>query len=152
MIDDLATIKRLREETGVGVMDVKRALEASGGNITKARESLRGYHAVAGAKKSGRDMTQGLIEAYCHLGRIGAMIEVSCETDFVARTADFKAFVHDLALHVAAMNPGDLDELLAQPVFNDESLTVERLVAGMIGKMGENIQIQRFARFALGEE
>ncbi len=145
-------LKQLREETGFGIMDIKRALEDADGDVAKAREILKEKSAMVVAKKADRATKQGLIETYTHLGRIGAMVEVNCETDFVARNDDFKIFVHDLVLHVASMNPTDLDELLSQPFFNDESVTVRQQLDQLVGKIGENIQIKRFARFALGEE
>lgn len=145
-------LKQLREETGVGIMDIKRALEESEGDVEKARQILKERSAMIVAKKSDRETKQGLIETYTHLGRIGAMVEVNCETDFVARNDDFKIFVHDLVLHVASMNPTDLEELLSQPFFNDESVTVRQRLDQLVGKIGENIQIKRFARFELGSE
>jgi elongation factor Ts len=148
----LDILKQLREETGFGIMDIKRALEEAHGDVDKARALLKEKSAMVVAKKADRTTKQGLIETYTHLGRIGAMVEVNCETDFVARNDDFKIFVHDLVLHVASMNPQDMDELLAQPFFNDDSMTVRQQLDQLVGKIGENIQIKRFARFALGEE
>lgn len=148
----LDVLKQLREETGFGIMDIKRALEDANGDVAKARDILKEKSAMVVAKKADRATKQGLIETYTHLGRIGAMVEVNCETDFVARNDDFKIFVHDLVLHVASMNPVDMDELLSQPFFNDESMTVRQRLDQLVGKIGENIQIKRIARFALGEE
>lgn len=148
----LETLKQLREETGFGIMDIKRALEESGEDVAKAREILKERSAKMVEKKAGRETKQGLIETYTHLGRIGAMVEVNCETDFVARGDDFKNFVHDLVLHVASMNPQDVEELMAQPFFKDDSHTIRQLLDQLVGKIGENIQIRRIARFGLGEE
>ncbi len=148
----LDVLKQLRDETGFGIMDIKRALEDAGNDVAKARELLKQQSAMVVAKKADRATKQGLVETYTHLGRIGAMVEVNCETDFVARNEDFKLFVHDLALHVASMDPTDLDELLAQPFFKDESVTIRQALDSLVGKIGENIQIRRFARFALGAE
>jgi elongation factor Ts len=147
---NMDTLKQLREETGMGVMDIKRALEESNGNVEQARTALKERGAMIVAKKAEREAKQGIIDAYTHLGRIGAMVEVNCETDFVARNAEFKTFVHDLALHVASMNPTDVAELLDQPFFKDESVTIRQVLEELVGKIGENIQIKRFARFALG--
>lgn len=144
-------LKQLREETGFGIMDIKRALEEANGDVAGARELLKERSAMVVEKKSGRETKQGLIHTYTHLGRIGAMVEVNCETDFVARNDDFKAFVKELTLHVASMAPQDLDELMNQPFYNDEKVTVRHMLEQMVGKIGENIQIKRFARFALGE-
>lgn len=148
----LNVLRQLREETGFGIMDIKRALEESNGDVDKARQLLQQKSAMVVAKKAQRTTKQGLIETYTHLGRIGAMVEVNCETDFVARNDEFKNFVHDLSLHIASMNPTSVEELLAQPFFKDELLTIRQVLDQMVGKIGENIQIRRFARFELGEE
>jgi elongation factor Ts len=149
---DTSELKKLREETGVGVMDIKRALEETNGDIEKARILLKERSAMIVAKKAERETKQGLIESYTHLGRIGAMVEVNCETDFVARTDDFKGFVHDLVLHIASMNPASVEELLEQPFFKDESITIRQALDELVGRIGENIQIRRFSRFELGQE
>lgn len=151
-MSELNVLKQLREETGVAIMDIKKALDEAGGDVAKAREILKQRSAMIVEKKAGRVTKQGLIETYTHLGRIGAMVEVNCETDFVARNEDFKAFVHDLVLHVASMNPADMDELMQQPFFKDEKVTIRQMLDDLIGKIGENIQIRRFARFELGAE
>jgi elongation factor Ts len=148
----LEVIKQLREETGFGVMDINRALEEANGDVDAARKILKEKSAMIVAKKADRTTKQGLVETYSHLGRIGAMVEVNCETDFVARNEDFKTFVHDLVLHVASMNPTDVEDLMTQPFFKDESMTIRQMVDQLVGKIGENIQIRRFVRFSLGEE
>ena len=162
-----ADIKALRELTGAGIMDSKRALEEAGGDIERAQDILREKGIASAAKKSDRETEQGIIESYIHSGgRIGAMIEANCETDFVARTEDFKALAHDIAMQVAAMNPRFIDEseipdgddvdpqescLLQQPFIKDPGVTIDELVKELIGKLGENIRIRRFSRFSLGE-
>jgi len=158
-------VKELREKTGAGIMDCKRALEATGGDMAKAAELLKEQGLAKAAKKAERVAGQGVIDAYIHAGgRIGAMVEVNCETDFVARTDDFRRLVHDIAMQIAATNPKvignepDLDTsnlseeeiLLKQPFIKDPSTTIEQLVKNSIAKMGENIVIRRFARFELG--
>lgn len=164
-----AMVKELRQRTGAGVMDSKRALEASGGDLAKAEEILKEQGLARAAKKAERTAEQGLIDAYIHAGgRIGSMVEVNCETDFVARTEDFRRLVHDIAMQVAATNPkvvGNEPELAAaetgaqipeeeillkQPFIKDPSMTVEDLVKSTIARVGENIVIRRFARFELG--
>jgi elongation factor Ts len=148
-------------------MDCKRALEESGGDLDKAENILKAAGLAAAVKRASRETKEGLIEAYIHPGaRLGAIVELGCETDFVARTAEFKALAHDLAMQVAAMAPQyirdeDLDEnetrppeevcLLKQTFIKDPSRRVEELVQEAIGKVGENIRINRFSRFALGE-
>jgi len=144
-------IKKLREKTGVGIADCRSALEEAGGDLKKAQQILKEKGLEAAAKKAGRAVGEGLIETYVHAnGKIAAMIEVNCETDFVARTDDFKKLTHELAMQVCAMDPKDVKELLAQPYIRDESKTVEDLVKETISKVGENIVVKRFMRFELG--
>jgi len=160
-------IKELRGRTSAGVMDCKRALDESNGNVDKAEEILRERGIALAAKKAGRDTDQGLIETYIHSGgRIGAMVEVNCETDFVARTQEFSDLAHDIAMQVAAMNPLTVEEeksknptdvedenssLLQQPFIKDPSKNIQDLINEIVGKLGENIRIRRFQRFSLGE-
>lgn len=145
-------IKKLREQTGAAVMEVRAALEEAGGKVERALEILKQRGALRAQKKSGRVTEQGIIDAYIHgEGRIGVLVEVACETDFVARNQDFKKLVHDLALHIAAMNPSDVEELLGQPFVRDETITVGELVNQNISVIGENIKIRRFTRYELGQ-
>ncbi len=144
-------IKSLRAKTGLGINDVKSALEETGGDEAKAIAWLKEKGLSTVAKKADRSTSQGLIDVYAHAGRIGAMVEVNCETDFVARNDDFKAFVHDLALQVASMNPENVDELLKQEFFKDPALTIQDYLHQTITKIGENIRISRISRFELGQ-
>lgn len=144
-------IKALRAKTGLGIHEVKSALEEANGDETKAIEVLKKRGLSTVAKKADRSTSQGLIDSYVHAGRIGALVEVSCETDFVARNDDFKAFVHDLSLQVASMNPENVDELLAQEFFKDSSKTIQQYLNETIAKIGENIKIARFHRIELGQ-
>ncbi len=144
-------IKNLRAKTGLGIHDIKKALEASDGNEEKALQLLKEWGLSTVAKKADRATSQGLIESYSHGGRIGSMVEVNCETDFVARNDDFKSFVRDLALQVAAMKPETVEDLLKQEYFKDPSLTVQDRLTETIAKIGENVKINRIARFELGE-
>ncbi len=161
-------VKELRDQSGAGVMECRRALEASGGNVDRALVFLREQGLARAEKRAGRETRQGAVESYIHGGgRIGAMVEVNCESDFVARTEDFKALAHDLAMQVAATNPlylsaeelpagqdGQVTEicLLDQPFIKDPSKSVRDLVNEVIGKTGENIRVRRFSRFELGAE
>jgi elongation factor Ts len=161
------SIKELRERTGAGIMDCKRALQESNGDLAKAEEILREQGTASAAKKASRATNQGVVESYIHSGgRIGAIVEVNCETDFVARTPDFKELAHDLAMQVAAMSPLYVDDseipdgdevdpqqacILQQPFIKDPSQTVQDLVNEAISKLGENVRVRRFARFSLGE-
>jgi len=148
----LDQIKKLREKTRAGVMDCRRALEASGGEMKKAEAWLRKKGIARAAKKAGRQAQEGLLEVYSHnQGKIVAVVELLCETDFVARTAEFKKLAHELAMQVAAMNPQDAAELLKQPYIRDEKRTVENLVQETAGRLGENVIVRRIARFELGE-
>lgn len=132
-------------------MAIKKALDQSGGDKRKAREVLKSMSAEIAQKKSTRSAKSGMIEAYSHADRIGVLIEVNCETDFVARNFEFRNFVHDLALQIASMDPKDLKQLLKQPFIKDESITIKDLLEAIIGKLGENIIIKRFLRYELGE-
>ncbi|MCC6174103.1 MAG: translation elongation factor Ts [Chloroflexi bacterium] len=164
MAVDASKIKQLREETGAPVMDCKRALEDANGSLEGAKLKLRERGAAIAEKKAGRVAAQGLVDAYIHGGRIGVLVEVNCETDFVARNDDFKRLVHDVAMQIAATNPkvigneegapADLDPnelpLLKQPFIRDEKRTIQELVHEAIGKLGENIVVRRFVRYELG--
>jgi elongation factor Ts len=159
-------VKELRELTGIGILECKRALEETDGDLEKAKESLRQKGLTVAAKRSDRATTQGLVQAYVHHdGRLGALAELNCESDFVARTEDFRQLAQQIALQVAGTNPsyvspeeipegsdGDPKELclLLQPFIRDESLTIQDLLTDIIRKTGENIRIRRFARFELG--
>ena len=126
-------IKQLREETAAGMMDVKKALEESDGDMDGARRVLRERGQAIAAKKSGRETSQGLIDAYVHFnGRVGVLVEVNCETDFVARTPEFKEFARNVALHVASMKPLCVaPEEIPAEVLEEERQIVEKQVAGM---------------------
>ena len=160
-------VKALREQTGSGVMDCKRALEEADGDPAKAEDILREQGVSLAAKKASRTTNEGLIESYIHSGgRIGAIVEVNCETDFVARTQDFQQLAHDLAMQVAAMSPlyvdsADIPEgteansqeecLMQQPFIKDPTKTIQDLVNESVGKLGENVRVRKFTRFSLGE-
>ncbi len=190
-------VKDLRQRTGAGIVDCKAALQESKGNMEGAIEYLRKKGLATAAKKAGRIATEGLIASYIHAGgKIGVLVEINCETDFVAKTEEFQNFVKNMAMHIAAANPqfirredvpshvlekereiyrtqalesgkpekvidkiveGKLERfysetcLLEQTYIRDSDLTVKEVLDGMIGKLGENIAIRRFARFQLGE-
>ena len=160
-------IRTLREQTGAGIMDCKKALEASEGNLNKAADALRLKGFAQVAKRADLVTSQGLIEAYIHTGgRVGGIVSLGCETDFVARTPEFKELAHDIAMQVAAMDPAYLDQsemdagesrppgqvsLLQQPFIKDGSRSVGEVVRELAAKVGENIRVQRFVRLALGE-
>lgn len=190
-------VKDLRQRTGAGIVDCKAALQEAGGSIEAAIDYLRKKGLATAAKKAGRIATDGLVASYIHAGgKMGVLVEINCETDFVAKTGDFHDLVKNMAMHIAAANPqfirredippdvlekekdiyrtqaldsgkpakvidkiveGKLERfysetcLLEQTYIRDSDLTVKEVLDGMIGKLGENIAIRRFARFQLGE-
>lgn len=148
---NLADIKKLRQHSGAGIADCKEALKESNGDMEKAKQYLKQKGFERGAKKGDREVKAGIIDVYSHVGKVGVLVEVLCETDFVARTDDFKNLAHEISLQIASMNPSSLEGLLAQEYIRDNSLTVDQLVKSISGKLGENIQIGRFERIALGE-
>jgi elongation factor Ts len=145
-----ADIAELREQTGMGIMDVKKALDEADGNKGKALELLKARGAHIMAKKADRSAGEGMIEGYVHSGKIGVLVEVNCETDFVARGDDFKTFVHDLALQISSMAPASVEELLEQDFIKGGG-TVGDYLSTVTGKLGERIVIKRFVRYVLGE-
>jgi elongation factor Ts len=191
-------VKRLREITGAGMMDCKRALEETAGDLDRAVEVLRVKGLADAKKRAGRVAREGVVDAYIHMnGRLGVLVEVNCETDFVANTDDFRALARDIAMHVAASDPrwisredvsedeiegerklyaeqareqgkpdgvierivqGKLEAfykdscLLDQPFVRDDTKTVAGLVGETSAKVGEKVEVRRFARFKLGEE
>ena len=167
-------VKALRELTGAGMMDCKRALQEAGGDMARAEEILKTKGLASVAKRADRSTGQGRVDAYVHFNNtVGVLIEVDCETDFVARTEDFVALAKDLALHIAAMNPrylrpedvpaaeieasGETAEkfyeqhvLLAQPFVKDGSQTIEDKIKSTVAKLRENVVVRRFVRYEIG--
>ena len=160
-------VKELRNQCGAGIMECRNALAEVEGDMEKALQILKEKGLLKAKKKAERTTAQGLIDAYIHAGgRIGAMVEVNCETDFVARTDEFKELAHDLAMQIAAQAPQFIAEegipegadvepqtacLLLQPYIRDPSKTVQDIITEAIAKVGENIRVSRFTRFELGE-
>lgn len=159
-------VKELREKTGAGVMECRRALEESGGDIRRAEEILRERGELTAAKKAGREASQGIIDCYIHGGgRIGVLVEVNCESDFVARNEEFRALAHDIAMQIAAMNPqfvapedvpddvaGEREQLalMSQPFIKNPDRTIRDLITEKIAKLRENIRVRRFVRYEVG--
>jgi elongation factor Ts len=167
-------VKELRERTGAGIKECKEILEQTDGNINKAIEILRAKGIEAAAKKATREAREGLIGVYTHYGsRVAALVELNCETDFVARTDDFKNLSNALAQHIVALNPRFISEgevtdeavtesgltrevfvkenvLLAQPFVKDPSKSIEEMIKEAIAKLGENIVVRRFTRYEIG--
>lgn len=143
-------IKKLREDTQASIADCKKALEESSGDYNKAIEWLRKRGIEKAEKKVQRETASGIVESYIHQnGKIGVLIAVLCETDFVARTDEFKNLVHEIAMQIAAMNPKDIETLLKQEYIRDNSKTIEDLIKEVIGKLGENIKIKDFKRLEI---
>jgi len=141
-------VKELRDQTGVSLAECKKALEVSGGNIEQALESLHVASGVTALKKAGRQLGAGVISTYIHSNNaMGAMLELDCETDFVAKNEGFKQLAQDLAMHVAAFAPQDLTELLIQPFVKDSTQTIADAIKTGIQKFGEKIELVRFERF-----
>jgi len=150
MATGIEDIKELREETGMSVTDVKKALDEAGGDSVKAKDLLRSRGVEIAKKKQEREAGEGIIEAYLHPTRkTGVLLDLRCETDFVAKADDFKALAHELVLQIAAMSPESVDELLAQEYIKDSSKTVRSLLEEVVAKLGENIVIARFERYQI---
>lgn len=147
-IDD---IRKLREMTGIGMTEAKQALVDTDGDFDKALGEMRKKGMSKAEKRAEREARAGLIGTYSHDGRIGVVVEVNCETDFVAKTDEFKELVKDMCLHIAAMNPEDEKALLDQPFVKDPEKEVGNYVKEHIVKLGENIVVRRFSRLELGE-
>jgi elongation factor Ts len=164
----IEAVKELRKRTNVGIADCNKALSEVGGDMGKAIELLKQRGAAIAEKKRDAPTTEGVIEAYIHhTKRVGALVELNCETDFVARTAEFKELAHDLVMQIAATAPQFLTSeempaqtetdpqtvcLLSQPFIKDPTKTVQEVITETIAKVGENIKVRRFARFELGAD
>ncbi len=146
-----ADVQRLRTETGAGVMECKRALEETGGDFGRAQLLIKERGLAKAQKKSDREAKEGLIASYIHGGRIGALVELTSETDFVARNPQFQELANEVAKQVAAMAPESVEELLKQSYIRDTSKTISDLVTTVAASTGENIQVRRISRFQVGE-
>lgn len=143
-------IKELRERTGLSMMQCKEALEASSGDNDKAIAILKEKGASIAAKKADRNLGAGVVSSYIHAGdSVGVMLELLCETDFVAKNPEFKEIARDIAMHIAAMNPADNEELLTQPYIKDSSKTIGDIINGAVQKFGERTEVGQFTRFAI---
>jgi elongation factor Ts len=147
---DIKLIKQLREETQVSIADCTKALEEAKGDFEKAIQILKKRGIERAEKKATRETAQGIIESYIHQsGKVGVLLEILCETDFVARTEDFKRLAHEVAMQIAAMDPKNVEALLKQEYIRDGSVTIENLIKQTIGKLGENIVVKQFTRFEI---
>jgi elongation factor Ts len=149
---DPKDVQRLRSESGAGVMDCKRALEETGGDYAKALALIKERGIQSLAKRSEREAKEGVIASYIHSGgRIGALVELASETDFVSRGDEFQKLAQEIAMQVAAMNPASVEELLEQTYIRDASKTIKELVTAVATSTKENVHVRRIQRFALGE-
>ena len=147
---DIEKVKKIREATGLSVKEISNALAESGENEIKALEILKSRGMQIAGKKSARETKEGVISAYVHgNGKIGVILELGSETDFVAKNEEFKKLAHELAMQVASMNPKDTDELLSQPFIKDGSTTIAGLINQHMARLGENIKIINFMRFEI---
>jgi len=143
-------VKKVRNETGLGIMEIKMALEEAEGDEKKAKEILKAKGLKKAETKTERETHQGRVATYTHnTGKIGVMVELLCETDFVAKHEDFVNLTKDICLQIAAMNPENVDELLKQEFIKDASSTIEEKIKGLVVKFGENMKLTRFARFEI---
>lgn len=142
-------IKKLREQTGAGVMDCKKALEEANGDFDKAKEIIKEKGIILADKKAERKTGAGLLKSYIHNNRVGVLLDLRSETDFVAHSDPVQNLAHELAMQIAAMNPANVDALLNQPYVRDENKTVNDLIKEVIAQTGENIKVERFCRYEL---
>lgn len=144
-------IQDLREQTGMGLMDIKKALDEADGDRGRAMELLKERGAKIMGKKADRSTGEGRIETYVHAGRIGVLVEVNCETDFVARSETFQEFAHDLCLQISSMNPENVEALLEQPFIKDSKLSIGQYLQDVTSRVGEKVMISRFSRYQVGQ-
>src|SRR3990167_4655271 len=144
MTDD---VKKLRDMTGAGVMDCKQALADAKGDFDRALQIVRERGVLIAEKKSERKTGAGILESYIHNNRVGVLLELRTETDFVARSEPFKTLAHEIVMQISAMAPDDVDALMKQPYIKDETMTVSDLVKQTVAKVGENIKVERFTRY-----
>ena len=146
-IDDL---KKIRNMTGASVDAIHKALKEADGEIERALELLKDRGAMVAAKKAGRQTGEGIVSYYIHAnGKVGVLVKLLCETDFVARTEQFKELGHELAMHIAAMDPINIEDFLSQAYIRDQDMTIDALIKDYIAKLGENIKISEFCRFEI---
>ena len=149
---NIELLKKLRNETSASIADCRVALEETENNYEKAKQWLQKRGLEKAEKKGDREVSQGLVGSYVHqTGKVAALVEILCETDFVARTDEFQTLAKEVAMQVASMNPKDVEELLKQDYIRDGSMTIEKLIKQTIGKLGENIVVKKISRIAIGE-
>ena len=147
---DVEKVKHLRESTGLSFNEIKKALDEAGGDETKAVEILKAQGVKMAEKKASRSVNEGVVASYVHsTKKLGSMVEILCETDFVARNSDFQELAKDIAMHIVAMKPASVEDLLGQPYVKNQDMTIKELINGYVAKLGENIQLGRFEIFQI---
>ena len=150
-MSDVAIVKELRDETGLSFDKINKALAEAGGDKARAQEILRSQAGAVAAKKAEREVKEGAIGSYLHsTGKVGAMVQLACETDFVARNDDFKSLARDLAMHASAMRPQTPEEMLEQPFVKNPEISVQEVINQAIAKLGENIQLAGVSVLSIG--
>lgn len=150
MNSQIEDIKKLRAETQAPILEIKKALVETKGNLQKAKLVLQKWSSKKAAKKKGEETSQGIVESYIHTGgKVGSLIILTCQTDFVARNCEFKKLAHEIAMQVASMNPKDEKTLLTQAYIRDPKKTTQNLIDEAIAKMGENITVKKITRFTI---
>lgn len=149
-MSDIQIVKELRDATNLSFGDIQKALKEAGGDKAKALELLKARGVSIAEKKSARETKEGIVDSYIHAnGKIGVLVQLVCETDFVARNPMFKELAHDIAMHVAAMDPADTDALVEQEFVKDPSKTINDLIVSAVAQLGENIKVESFVRISL---
>ncbi|MDP3052391.1 MAG: translation elongation factor Ts [bacterium] len=146
---NIEVIQKLRDATGAGVMSCKKAYAEANGDFAKAVALIKERGLVKVEQKSDRSTGAGLLETYIHNDRVGVMLELRCETDFVARSDVFKGLAHNLVMQIAAMEPVDVKNLLSQPYIKNEAMAINDLIKDAIARVGENVKVERFCRYEL---
>src|SRR3989344_332705 len=149
-LTDVEKVKHLRESTGLSFNEIKKALDEAGGEVSRAMEILKAHGVKMAEKKSSRAVKEGVVSSYIHATKkLGSMVELLCETDFVARNMEFQNLAHELAMHIAALKPGSVNDLLEQLYVKDQDMTIKDLINSYVAKLGENIQIGQFEIFEI---
>ena len=146
---DASLVQKLRLETGAGIMECKKALTEANGDFDRAREIVQEKGVIKAEKRADREAGAGLVHSYVHNGRVGVLLELNCETDFVARNDQFKELAHNLVMQIASMNPQTIEELLQSQYIKDQGITIDSLIKSIIAKIGENIKVGKFIRYEI---
>lgn len=146
---DASLVQKLRLQTGAGMMECKKALTEANGDFDAAVKIVQEKGVTKAEKRADREAGAGLVHSYVHNGRVGVLLELNCETDFVARNDEFQNLAHNLVMQVASMNPQTAEELMSSPYIKDPSITVDGLIKSVIAKIGENIKVGRFIRYEI---